>query len=327
MIIFIKVIISLTIGFILALISGFLIIPVLRRIKAEQNICDLINERHLLKQGTPTMGGFIFIFPPIFTILLLLIYHNITFSLNFLIIIFTFISYSIIGFIDDFLKIKLHNNDGLSIINKFTIQVMIAIIIFIIFLVAGNNTIINIFSYSINLKYFYGLLILFMISGSSNAVNITDGLDGLCAGLCFVSFITYGIIAFNSKYIIGNNEIGIFCFLLSGSLLGFLFFNFYPAKVFMGDLGSLTLGATLACIAIVLKQEISLIFIGIIYIIETISSLLQIMTIRLFNKKLFLKSPLHHHFEQLGFTETEIIKIFYLVGLIFGFIYLIIYLK
>ena len=180
---------------------------------------------------------------------------------------------------------------------------------------------------SIDLKYFYGLLILFIISGSSNAVNITDGLDGLCAGLCFISFITYGIIAFNSSYIIASNEIGIFCFTVAGSLLGFLFFNFYPAQIFMGDLGSLALGGALASIAIVLKEEISLVFIGIVYIIETLSSFLQIIAIRVFKRKIFLKSPLHHHFEQLGFSETEIIKIFYLVGLIFSLIYLVIYLK
>ena len=322
----IKAILSLILGFVLAIFVGYLIIPFFKKIKAQQSICNLINERHLLKEGTPTMGGFIFIIPTLFIILIFLINKNISFSLNFLIIIFTFIMYALLGFIDDFLKIKLHNNDGLSIILKFTIQVFIAIIIFIIFLLGGNNTIINILGISIDLKYFYGLLILFIISGSSNAVNITDGLDGLCAGLCFISFITYGIIAFNSSYIIASNEIGIFCFTVAGSLLGFLFFNFYPAQIFMGDLGSLALGGALASIVIVLKEEISLVFIGIVYIIETLSSFLQIIAIRVFKRKIFLKSPLHHHFEQLGFSETEIIKIFYLVGLIFSLIYLVIYL-
>ena len=171
----------------------------------------------------------------------------------------------------------------------------------------------------------YGFFILFLLVGSSNAVNITDGLDGLCAGLCAISFITYGIIAWNSTYINGYQEIAIFCFILTGSLLGFLFYNFYPAKIFMGDLGSLALGATLAAIAIILKNELSLVLIGFVYIIETLSSLFQILSIKLFNKKIFKKSPLHHHFEELGFVESDIIKIFYTVGLLFSLIALIIY--
>ena len=197
------------------------------------------------------------------------------------------------------------------------------IFFFVLFLISGNNTVLNFYLFSIDLKYLYGLLILFMLVGGSNAVNITDGLDGLAAGLCTISFISYGIIAFNSPFILGYEEIGIFCFTLAGALIGFLFFNFYPAKIFMGDLGSLSLGATLASVSILLKCELSLVIIGLVFIIETLSSFIQIISIRYFNKKIFLKSPLHHHFEMLGFKETDIIKLFYLVSLVCSLITLI----
>ena len=162
-----------------------------------------------------------------------------------------------------------------------------------------------------------------MLVGSSNAVNITDGLDGLAAGLSAIAFLSYGIIAWNSPYIIGYEEIAIFSFVLVGALLGFLTFNFYPAKIFMGDLGSLSLGATLAAIAIILKSEMSLVIIGFVFIIETISSFLQIISIRYFHKKILLKSPLHHHFEMLSYKETDIIKMFYCAGLFISMVALI----
>ena len=271
------------------------------------------------------MGGLIFVLSTLFVLLCLFINKDLSFSYNFFIIILIFISYSLLGGIDDFIKIVFKNNNGLSILTKFTIQVVLALVFFYFFILVGNNTIIDLHFMQIDLRFLYGFFILFLLVGSSNAVNITDGLDGLCAGLCAISLITYGIIAWNSTYINGYQEIAIFCFILTGSLLGFLFYNFYPAKIFMGDLGSLALGATLAAIAIILKNELSLVLIGFVYIIETLSSLFQILSIKLFNKKIFKKSPLHHHFEELGFVESDIIKIFYTVGLLFSLIALIIY--
>ena len=310
MIILLKSVISMFLGFIITIILGFIIIPVLKKLHVTQNVSKHLNERHIKKNGTPTFGGIIFLFATLITIILLL---------------FIMLSYFILGFIDDYLKIKYHNNKGLSILTKLSIQIFISLIFFAVFIYTGNNLTIYFLSYNIDLKFLYGFLILFMLTGSSNAVNITDGLDGLASGLCAISFITYGIIAFNSNYILGYEEIGVFCFILAGSLFGFLFFNFYPAKIFMGDLGSLTLGALLAAIAIILKCELSLVLIGFIYIIETISSFIQIFSIRYFKRKIFLKSPLHHHFEELGLMETDIIKIFYTLGLIFSIITLIIY--
>ena len=325
MLILTKSIIALILGFIIAILSGAIILFLLRNANIKQNVSSTLNERHLKKQGTPTMGGLIFVLSTLFILLCLYLNKNISITYNFFIIVFIFIAYAFLGGLDDFIKIVFKNNKGLSILTKFAFQVFLALIFFYFFILVGNNTIIDFYLFEIDLRFLYGFFILFLLVGSSNAVNITDGLDGLCAGLCAISFITYGIIAWNSSYIVGYQEIAIFCFILAGSLIGFLFYNFYPAKIFMGDLGSLALGATLASIAIILKNELSLVLIGIVYIIETLSSLIQIVSIKLFNKKIFKKSPLHHHFEELGFVESDIIKIFYTVGLLFSLIALIIY--
>lgn len=325
MLILTKSIICLMLGFIIAIIIGIFLIPVLKKVNISQSVSKHLNERHLAKEGTPTMGGFIFILAVVIVLGILIFNKSITINSNFIILSIVFFSYPILGFVDDYTKIRCKNNKGLSILTKFLIEVVIAIVFFAIFMINGNNTIITVFSWQIDLQYLYGFLILFMLVGSSNAVNITDGLDGLCAGLCAISFLTYGIIAWNSSYIIGFQEIALFCFTLAGALLGFLFFNFYPAKIFMGDLGSLALGGALATIAILLKCEISLVLIGIVYIIETISSFLQIVAIKLWNKKIFKKSPLHHHLEELDFCESDIIKLFYTIGLFFSLIALIYY--
>ena len=159
---------------------------------------------------------------------------------------------------------------------------------------------------------------LFLLVGSSNAVNITDGEDGLAGGLSAIAFLSFGIISWGSNWIQGYQEIAIFCFILVGSLLGFLVYNTHPAKVFMGDTGSLGLGATLAAVAILTKHELSLAVIGGVFIAETLSSFIQIIAIRKFGKKVFLMAPLHHHFEQLGWEETDIVKLFWIVGFMLG---------
>lgn len=323
MLILSKSIISLILGFVLSIILGIIIIPLLKKSNVSQNVSKTLNERHLLKNGTPTMGGLIFIISTLAVILVLFLNQNIHFSFNFIIILVMFLCYGLLGFSDDYLKIVMHNNKGLSILSKFLIEIILASIFFIIYLLCDNNTVLSFFNFNIDIGFFYGLFILFLLVGTSNAVNITDGLDGLCAGLCAISFITYGIIAWKNNYIIGNEEIAIFCFCLSGSLLGFLFFNFYPAKVFMGDTGSLALGGVLASVCIILKSELSLMIIGLIYIIETLSSLLQIIAIRVFKRKIFLKSPLHHHLEELNYAESDIIKVFYTIGLIVSMVALI----
>ena len=168
-----------------------------------------------------------------------------------IIVIFTFVSYALIGFIDDFLIIKRHNNKGLSVNQKFFLQLFVAVIFFYLFMKGGNEPLlwIHIFNIKCNIGFWYGLVILFVLVASSNAVNITDGLDGLAGGLSVISFICISIICWNTGWLEGYKDIALFGFILVGCLFGFLIFNTSPAKVFMGDTGSLSLGATLGCIS------------------------------------------------------------------------------
>ncbi len=316
MLILSKTILCILLGYIISITLGFIIIPFFKRLGLVQNVSRSINIRHLAKDKTPTLGGAIFILPSLIILSFLFINKNILFSSNFLIVIISFILYAILGLMDDLLKIKYHNNKGLSITKKFLVEIFIALTVFTIFNIMGNSTVINFLKFNVDLKYFYGFFILLLMISTTNAVNITDGLDGLCAGICLIVFIAYGIIAWRYTHIVGNELIAIYCFIMAGSLLGFLHFNFYPAKIFMGDLGSLALGGALASITMLLKIELSIIIIGFVFVIETLSSLMQILSIKIFNKKIFKKSPLHHHFEEEGMVEADIIKLFYMITII-----------
>ncbi len=320
MLILAKSILGLTIAFVLAVVVGLFLLPVLKKINFRQNISRYITERHLLKEGTPTIGGLIFIIPVIITMLFLYIRGSLELSSSIIIVLFVFISYSILGFVDDLLKIKRHDNEGLSVMQKLIAQVLIAVVFFYIYMKDGGSTHLIITSLGIDwdLKWFYGLFILFLLVGSSNAVNITDGEDGLAGGLSAIAFLSFGIISWGTSWVKGYQEIAIFCFVLVGALLGFLVYNSHPAKVFMGDTGSLGLGATLAAVAILTKHELSLAIIGGVFIVETLSSFFQMISIIKFNKKLFLMAPLHHHFEAMGWNEQDIVKMFWIVGFILG---------
>ena len=147
---------------------------------------------------------------------------------------------------------------------------------------------------------------------------MTDGLDGLAGGLSVIAFFAFGIISLGSTWISGSEEIGIFCFILVGALLGFLVYNSHPAKVIMGDTGSLSLGATLAAISIITNHEISLIVVAGVFVIETLSVIIQVSYYKMFHRRVFLMSPLHHHFEKLGWSETDIVRLFYVFGMLLG---------
>ena len=164
--------------------------------------------------------------------------------------------------------------------------------------------------------WFYGLFLLFILVASSNAVNLTDGLDGLAGGLSAIAFLAFGIIAWGSTWAQGYQEISIFCYILVGSLLGFLVFNTSPAKVFMGDTGSLSLGAVMGAIAILTHRELTLLVVASIFVIETLSVIVQTFWVQVFKRKLFLMTPIHHHFEKLGWQETDIVKLFWVLGLV-----------
>ncbi len=318
MLILAKAAMALLLGFILAIITGVILIPILRRFHIGQYVSHYIGERHLKKEGTPTMGGLIFIVPTIVALVLLYFNQSIEISHNLIILIFVFLAYATLGFIDDYLKIKYHNNKGLSIVAKLLIQMIIALVFFYIFMSNGGKSdlVISSLGITIPLGWTFGLFILFLLVGSSNAVNITDGLDGLAGGLSAIAFFAFGLISWNAGWMEGYQEVAIFCFIIAGALLGFLVFNAHPAKVFMGDLGSLSLGAALATIAIITRHELSLAVIGGVFVIEAISSLIQIIAIRKFHKKIFKRAPLHHHFEVLGMNEQDIVRYFWVAGLI-----------
>lgn len=313
-----KSLFALMIGFLLATAFGLILIPLLKKIKAGQRI-NVYVENHQRKSGTPTMGGLIFIIPTIITVIILILTNKIEFSVNLLIVLFVFISYSLIGFLDDYLSIKQNQNKGLTQIQKLILQFIVALIFYILYRKYTNASSvleITILHIKWNLDWFYGVFILLLLVGSSNAVNLTDGLDGLAGGLSAIAFLAFGLISWGSYWIEGYQDMGIFCFILVGTIMGFLVFNTNPAKVFMGDTGSLTLGATLATIAILTKHELSLALIGGVFVIETLSVIIQITSVIFFKKKIFLMTPIHHHFERLGWRESDIVKMFWIAGFI-----------
>lgn len=318
MLILTKSVLMMMIGFLFSLVVAIIIIPFLRKLKASQILSIYLSVAHKSKNGTPTMGGLIFILPTIITMLMLLLFGKIEMNYTIGIVLFTFLSYAIIGFIDDYLIIVRHNNNGLSVWSKFLMQLIVAVIFFYLFMKSGNEPLLWIHTLGIkwNIGWLYGVLILFILVASSNAVNLTDGLDGLAGGLSVIAFMTFGVISWAAGWLDGYTQIALFCFLIVGALLGFLIFNVSPAKVFMGDTGSLCLGATLASVAIMTRHELLLVIIGIVFVIETITCIIQIGYYKLTKKRLFPMTPIHHTFEKIGWNERDIVKLFWIIGLI-----------
>ena len=312
-----KAVLVMMISLIISVFIGIVLVPFLKKLKVGQRLSEYLEIEHKKKQGTPTMGGLIFIIPTLVVMIILYLYTK-KISSSLIIVLITFVFYSVIGFIDDYLIIKRNNNKGLSESSKFILQVIVAIIFFYLFMISGNEPLLWIHTLGIKLDigFLYGIIILLVLVSSSNAVNITDGLDGLAGSLSFIVFITLGIISYNTGWLEGYEEITLFCFSISGSLLGFLIFNLNPAKVFMGDTGSLALGAAMGSIAILTRHEILLILIGIVFVIETLTCIIQRVYYKFTKKRLFLMTPIHHSFEKKGYSEREIVKIFCLVGII-----------
>ncbi len=322
MLVLAKSVLAMMIGFIIAIIFGYILIPLLKKFKIGQNVSEYLSEQHKSKQGVPTMGGLIFIIPTLLTILVLLLLKKMEFTENLFIVLFVFLGYALVGFLDDYLIIKRHNNKGLTQLQKLFLQLVIALIFFYIFINSGHEPVLLIYTLGIEIDmgWFYGLFILFVLLASSNAVNLTDGLDGLAGGLSLIAFVTFGLIAWNSRGIYGYQDLAIFCFILVGTLLAFLFYNTHPAKVFMGNTGSLALGATLASLAIITNHEITFVVVAGVFVVETLSCIIQTLSVIFRKKRVFLMTPLHHHFEKLGWQEQDIVKMFWVVGLILGMI-------
>ena len=309
-----KAIFAIMIGFLMSAVLGLIIIPFLKRMHAGQRISIFVGESHRKKEGTPTFGALIFIIPTLLATIGLVITDKITYTSNLGIVLLVFLGYACIGFLDDYLSIKKGNNEGLTAYQKLFMQVLIAIGFFYIYMRSGGQTslVIGTLHIDIEMGWLYGLFILFVLVGASNAVNLTDGLDGLAGGLSAIAFIAFSLISL----MVGFEDIGIFSLILVGSLMGFLIYNTYPAKVFMGDTGSLALGAVMGAIAILTHREITLLVVASIFVIETLSVIIQIFWVQVFHKRLFLMTPIHHHFEKLGWKETDIVKLFWVCGLV-----------
>lgn len=309
-----KAVFAVMLGFLSSAVLGLFLIPALKKLRVGQKISIFVGESHRRKEGTPTMGGLIFIIPTVLVTLALILTDKVSYTSNLGIVLLVFIGYACIGFLDDFLSIRKGDNEGLTVYQKLIMQVLIAIGFFYIYMRSGGQTswVVGTLHIDLELGWLYGLAILFVLVGASNAVNLTDGLDGLAGGLSAIALIAYSLISLT----VGFEEIGIFSLILVGSIVGFLIYNTHPAKIFMGDTGSLALGAAMGAIAILTHRELTLLVVAGIFIIETLSVIIQTIWVQVFKRKLFLMTPIHHHFEKLGWEETDIVKLFWVMGLL-----------
>ena len=304
-------IVAALIAFVLSLLLGVPYIDFLKKKMLGQYIREEAPESHAQKGGTPTTGGVFLVTAAIIASVVSLFMAEKTSTGAFLLLI-TFIFYMFAGFQDDSQKFAHHENKGLSARGKLILQVAIACLP-VMFVTISGRTFLTFGEYTFNLGYFYPAFGIFLITGVSNAVNLTDGLDGLAASNMIISTVALGLI----NLIMGNVDIAIICASVAGACLGFLYFNRHPAKVFMGDTGSLALGGVLGTIAVMGKFELWLIPIGIIFLLETLSVMLQVTSYKLTGKRIFKMSPIHHHFELCGWKEVTIVKVFTLVNFIF----------
>jgi phospho-N-acetylmuramoyl-pentapeptide-transferase len=298
-------------AFLIAVLLGPLFIPILRRLKFGQSIREEGPKSHQKKAGTPTMGGTIIVLALLFTVLK---FANA--SLEVYLLMFLTLGYGLIGFLDDFIKISFKRNLGLTAKQKMFGQLVIAVVLYYVLIQYKFDTSIYIpgTTWGIDLGIFYLPFLMIVTVGSSNAVNLTDGLDGLLAGTSAIAFSGYAVIAWMSSQM----NIAIFCAAVVGAVLGFLVFNAHPAKVFMGDTGSLALGGALAGVAILTKTEILLVIIGGVFVLETLSVMIQVVSFKTRGKRVFRMSPLHHHFELGGWSEWRVVVTFWILGLIFA---------
>ncbi len=302
----------------ISLILGRYVISYLKKLKYGQEIRKEGPQSHLQKAGTPTMGGIFFIISFLCVSIFAMIYFKLDIKISLFVLLMPLL-YALLGFIDDYNKIIKHDNLGLNAKQKLLLQIAFATaIILIVKYVLKIDTVIKLpfIKGKFDLGFLYYPLVLIMITGATNAVNLTDGLDGLCGGVSLIVLVGTALIAKKA----GVLELSYMSIALAGVLLGFLYYNFYPAKVFMGDTGSLFLGGFLAVAFIVLKMPLHLIFIGIFYVIETLSVILQVLYFKSTGKRLFLMSPIHHHFEMKGYSEKTIVLASYLINIIVVFI-------
>ncbi|TDF96687.1 phospho-N-acetylmuramoyl-pentapeptide-transferase [Paenibacillus piri] len=303
------VMIALGAAFLLTVIMGPLFIPLLRRLKFGQQIRTDGPQGHLKKAGTPTMGGTI-----ILLALALVVLRFADKSIETVILLVASLGYGLVGFLDDYIKILLKRSLGLTARQKLLGQLIVSVIVCILLAQIGHSTDLRIplIDYTIPMGWLYYPFVALMMLGTSNAVNFTDGLDGLLAGTSAVAFGAYAIIALN----LTQHDTAIFSAAMVGAVLGFLVFNAHPAKVFMGDTGSLGIGGGLALVAVLTKSEVLLILIGGVFVVEVLSVIIQVISFKTRGKRVFKMSPIHHHFELVGWSEWRVVITFWATGIV-----------
>ncbi|WP_409305330.1 phospho-N-acetylmuramoyl-pentapeptide-transferase [Peribacillus sp. SCS-155] len=301
-------------GFLITVLLSPIFIPFLRRLKFGQSIREEGPKSHQKKTGTPTMGGVMIILSIVVTTLVM-IYKISSPSKEILLLMLVTVGFGILGFLDDFIKVVMKRNLGLTSRQKLLGQIVISVIFYFVYKSTDNfvpDISIPGTDITFNVGWFYIFIIIFWLVGFSNAVNLTDGLDGLVSGTAAIAFGAYGVLAWNQDQF----DVAIFSVAVVGAVLGFLVFNAHPAKVFMGDTGSLALGGALATVALLTKLELLLVIIGLVFVIETLSVILQVASFKTTGKRIFKMSPLHHHYELVGWSEWRVVVTFWSVGLL-----------
>jgi len=303
-------------AFAIAALLGPIFIPVLHRLKFGQSIRDEGPEHHKMKSGTPTMGGIVIVIALSLTTLKFAVT-----SFPTVILLVATIGFGLIGFLDDFIKVVKKRNLGLRAKQKLALQVLLTLVLFAGLWFKGDDpshsfaVSIPFTHVTIALGMFYILFLLVVLLGTTNSVNFTDGLDGLLSGTAAIVFAAYAVYAFlNTEY-----DVALFCAAMVGALSGFLLFNRHPARVFMGDTGSLAIGGALAMVAVLTHSEFGLILFGLVFVVECLSVIIQVFSFQVFGKRVFRMSPIHHHFELLGWSEWEVVLGFWLAAFISAF--------
>lgn len=304
-------------GLALAVILGFPILKLCQKFHLSQTILHYV-DKHAGKSGTPTMGGFIFILAGIIASAIFLggdVYIPI-------LVLLIMLGYGLLGFLDDFIKIKFHKNEGLKpyqkLIGQFSIATIVAI--FVYFKLGGE---LDLFGLNIDLGLFIIPFIIFFYVAVTNSVNLTDGLDGLASGVSGTYLLFFGLII---AICAGEENLAIISFALVGALLGFILFNCFPAKIFMGDTGSLALGGAIASLAVFTKLELIMPIIGILFVLTALSDIIQVAYYKKTHKRIFKMAPLHHHFEKSGVHENRIVAVYIIITMVCGMASLIGYL-
>jgi phospho-N-acetylmuramoyl-pentapeptide-transferase len=313
-------------------VFGGRIIEFLRKLKVGQSIREDGPQSHLKKSGTPTMGGLLIIL----SVLVAMLFWGDLQNRNIWIIMSSFVAFGLIGFTDDYLKVTRHNASGLKAWVKLVCQFAVAITIMLFLYFEGGENVTALYipflkNPVLDMGWLWIPFGVLLIVGESNAVNFSDGLDGLLAGLLILVFITLAILTYISGrtdyssylgivYIAGAGELTVFCLAAAGACVGFLWFNAHPAEVFMGDVGSLSLGGVIAVISLITKKEILILVIGGVFVLEIASVIIQVAYFKLKKKRIFKMAPLHHHYELIGWPETKTVIRFWILGGLFAII-------